>query len=91
MRAAGRYFRNPAVTLAELEGQFFLVEPKVGQPYHLDTITSGIWRLLETPVAGPEIFEALAEAFPEEPPEQIVDDSARALDDLLAAGFVREG
>ncbi|WP_421708248.1 hypothetical protein [Algihabitans sp.] len=46
--------------------------------------------MLEAPFAWPEVFEALAEAFPEEPPDQLADDSARALADLLTAGLVRK-
>ena len=91
MRAGDLYSRHPAVSLVELEGQFFLLRPRDSRPYPLDSLTGGIWRLLEAPFAWPEVFEALAEAFPEEPPDQLADDSARALADLLTAGLVRRG
>ena len=91
MRAGDRYSRHPAATLIELEGQFFLVQPCGGRPFPLDSLTSGIWRLLQVSLPWSDVFEALAEAFPEEPPDQLADDGARALAELLAAGLVRKG
>jgi hypothetical protein len=86
---AGRYRRNPEVSVTEIEGEYFLVEPASNEIYYLDAITSGIWRLLETPVDRAGIFETLADAFPEEPPDQLAEDSARVLDEMLAAGLIR--
>ncbi len=87
---SARYRRNPEVSVTEIEGEFFLVEPASNEIYYLDAVTSGIWRLLERPVGRAEIFETLAEAFPEEPPEQIADDTTRVLEEMLAAGLVRD-
>ncbi|MGP1256934.1 MAG: PqqD family protein [Kiloniellales bacterium] len=90
MKGGGRYRRNPVVALANVGGQFVLVRDGGEQPYNLDPITSGIWRLLEAPACGAGIFEALADAFPDEPPDQLAEDVARALSDLAAAGLVRQ-
>ncbi len=85
-----RLSRNPAVSVTDVEGEFFLVEPTRNEIYYLDAVTSGIWRLLEQPTDRAEVFETLAVAFPEEPPEQIAEDSARVIEEMLAAGLIRE-
>jgi hypothetical protein len=85
-----RLVRNPDVAVTEVEGDTFLVEPSGNRVFYLDAVTSGIWRLLETPASRAEVFETLAEAFPDEPPDQIADDTAKVLDDMLEAGLVRE-
>jgi hypothetical protein len=88
--SAPRYARNPAVSTTEIEGEFFLVEPDSNEIYYLDAVTSGIWRLLDSPAGRAEIFETLAEAFPDEPPDQIADDTAKVLDEMLAARLIRQ-
>ena len=90
MKGRPRYVRNPEVVLTTVGGKFVLVVEADARSYSLDPIASGIWRLLETPACSAEIFEALADAFPDEPPDQIAEDSAAVLSDLMAAGLVRE-
>lgn len=80
-----RLRRNPAVTTTEIEGEFFLVEPDSGEIFYLDAVTSGVWRLVETPCAEPEILQTLAAAFPDTPVERLRADVERLLAEMRQA------
>ncbi|MEX2628323.1 MAG: PqqD family protein [Tistlia sp.] len=80
--------RNPAVTTTEIEGEFFLVEPDSGEIFYLDAVTSGVWRLVETPCGEPEILETLSAAFPDAPADQLRGDVARLLEQLRRARLI---
>lgn len=80
--------RNPAVTTTEIEDEFFLVEPDSGEIFYLDAVTSGIWRLVETPCSEPEIVATLTAAFPEAEPAQVRGDVERLLADMRQARLV---
>lgn len=75
--------RNPAVTVTELEGEFFLVEPNSGEIYYLDTIASGLWRATEEGATRGELIELMAAAFPEVPPETIRADVERVIGEMI--------
>jgi hypothetical protein len=83
-----RYRRNAEVRATDVEGEYFLVEPKSGQIYYLDQVTSGLWRLLAEPLSREELIEAYAEAFPEQPAEQLATQVAATLEEMLASGLV---
>ena len=77
--------RNPAVTTTEIEGEFFLVEPDSGEIFYLDSVTSGVWRLVEDPCAEDEIADTLAAAFPDVPEAGLRADVARLLGEMRQA------
>jgi hypothetical protein len=83
-----RYRRNAEVRATDVEGEYFLVEPKSGQIYYLDQVTSGLWRLLAEPLSREELIGTYAEAFPDQPAEQVASEVAAALDEMLAGGLV---
>jgi hypothetical protein len=83
-----RYRRNAEVRATDVEGEYFLVEPKSGQIYYLDQVSSGLWRLLAEPLSREELIETYAEAFPDQPAERVADEVAAALEEMLAGGLV---
>ena len=84
-----RFFTDAATT--EIDGEFFLVEPDSGEIFYLDPITSGVWRLVETPCSGAEIAETLAAAFPDTPGDRLRDDVDRLLAEMREARLVLPG
>jgi|GEM_PF-612046 len=82
------YWRNPAVSATAVEADLFLVEPEGQDVYYLDAVTSGIWRLLETPLPRDAILRIYSEAFPEVAAEEIARDVAAAFEDMVARGLV---
>ncbi len=89
--APGVLRRNPAVTTTEIDGEFFLVEPDSGEIFYLDPVTSGVWRLVETPCSEAEIAETLAAAFPETTEERLRADLERLLREMREARLVLPG
>lgn len=89
MTADGTYYwRNPAVSTTAVEADLFLVEPEGQDVYYLDAVTSGIWRLLETPHRREALFDVYSQAFPEVKPQDIARDIATAIDDMIARGLI---
>lgn len=82
------YLRNPAVSTTAVESDLFLVEPDGQDVYYLDAVTSGIWRLLETPHDRDAILDVYSQAFPDVKPEKIARDIDTALDDMICRGLV---
>ncbi len=76
--------RNPAVTVTELEGEFFLVEPDSGEIYYLDTIASGLWRATESGCSLEELAALMIAAFPETSAETIRADVERVVGEMVA-------
>ena len=85
-----RYARNPSIDVTEIAGEYFLVETDSDRIYYLDEISSGIWRLLETPCEQAEFVETYAAAFPDAPTESLTLDLAKVIDDLLDADLIRK-
>ena len=83
-----QFKRNAAVTATEIDDGIFLVEPESQDIYFLDAVSSGLWRLLETPASLSEMQEVVREAFPEQPAAALDADVAVALDDMLARRLV---
>ncbi|MEX0921675.1 MAG: PqqD family protein [Rhodovibrionaceae bacterium] len=80
--------RNPAVTVTELEGEFFLVEPDSGEIYYLDTIASGLWRAAEQGSTLEELTALMIAAFPETPWETIRADVERVVQEMVAGSLL---
>ncbi|MGE0659916.1 MAG: PqqD family protein [Reyranellaceae bacterium] len=83
-----QFKRNAAVTATEIDDGIFLVEPESQDIYFLDAVSSGLWRLLETPASLGEMQAVVREAFPDQPAETLDADVAVALDDMLARRLV---
>jgi hypothetical protein len=86
---APRYRRDPAVVVHAIDGERFLVRPDSEAVYRLNPVASGLWRLLEHPLAPAEAVSILHGAFPEHDPRQIERDVERLFSDLLARGLLR--
>jgi hypothetical protein len=80
--------RNAAVTTTEIEGEFFLVEPDSGEIFYLDAVTSGIWRLVESPCSEREIVATLRAAFPDADPSQLRADVEVLVSEMRKAGLL---
>ena len=74
----------------KVEGEFFLVEPLSNEIFYLDAVSSGLWRLLESPQKTEDLIATLQAAFPEQPEDQIAADATRMIEELQAAGLVRD-
>ena len=91
MGAPARYQRNPAVSETEIDGDFFLVEPETEEVFYLDSMGSGLWRLIAEPQTLQEAAAVYAAAFPDTDHATIEDDLGAVLDDLLGRGLVVTG
>lgn len=76
--------RNPAVSVTELEGEFFLVEPDSGEIYYLDIIASGLWRATDSGSSREELIALMIAAFPDTPGAQIRADVERVVEEMVA-------
>lgn len=88
MTAPPKYMRNPAVGETRIEEDVFLVDPADQEVFYLDTVTTGLWGLLEQPVSLEEICAVFAEAFPDQDPARLKSDIEAALTDFIARNFV---
>ena len=77
-----RYQRNPAVSETEIDEEVFLVEPKSEEIYYLDSVTSGLWRLLAEPKTLAEAQAVLRDAFPDQDAAAVERDVAAAFEDM---------
>ena len=89
MTSVTRLARNPAVTTSDLEGERFLVQPENGEIFHLDSLTSRVWQLLDRPRAAAEIAGTLAATVPEDTAAHCRTEVERLLAELLEAGLLR--
>ena len=76
--------RNPAVTVTELEGEFFLVEPDSQEIYYLARIARGLWRAAESGTTQEELCELMVAAFPDSPAEAIRADVERVVGEMVS-------
>jgi len=83
-----RYRRNPAVSETEVDDEIFLVEPESEEIYYLDSVTSGLWRLLAEPKTLAEAQAVLRDAFPDQDAAAVERDIAAALEDMSARGLI---
>ena len=58
------YRRNEEVSIQEIDGDYFLANEENGSIYHLNTIASALWRILETPLDLETIIKLFIYAFP---------------------------
>ena len=77
-----RYQCNPAVSETEIDEEVFLVEPESEEIYYLDSVTSGLWRLLAEPKTLAEAQVVLRDAFPDQDAAAVERDVAAAFEDM---------
>lgn len=85
-----RYVRNPAVKETVVDDELFLAQSATGAMYYLDTISMGVWRLLDEARSREELVDVYMAAFPNVDREQIEQDLTHFLEDMLAQGVVIE-
>lgn len=79
-----RFCRLAHVRVTEVDGELFLVPGDGRQEvFYLDEISSGLWRLLEHPIALAEMIEVYRTAFPDAPAGGLEGDIARVLAELV--------
>jgi hypothetical protein len=83
-----RYRRNPAVSETEVDDEIFLVEPESEEIFYLDSVTSGLWRLLAEPKTLAEAQAVLRGAFPDQDRATVERDVAAAFEDMLARKLI---
>lgn len=88
MDDGAHYQRNPAVSETEIDGEIFLVEPETEEVFYLDSMTSGLWRLIAEPQTLSEAAEIYTAAFPDTDRTTIEGDLRAVLGDLLERGLV---
>lgn len=88
MDDGARYQRNPAVSETEIDGEIFLVEPETEEVFYLDSMTTGLWRLIAEPQTLPEVAAIYSAAFPDTDRTTIDGDLGAVLSDLLERGLV---
>ena len=81
---------RPGVAITALGDDTFLADGRSGAILALNPAGAAIWRLVASgPVTIEAVARLLAEAFPDQTPEQIAEDVASLFARLAAAGFLR--
>ncbi len=83
-----RYRCNPAVSETEVDDEIFLVEPESEEIFYLDSVASGLWRLLAEPKTLAEAQAILRDAFPDQDRAKVERDVTAAFDDMLARRLI---
>lgn len=73
----GCYLRNPQIAMVESDDQRFLADSDGAAIYHLNSIGSAIWNLLEKPMSVAQISQLLLTAFPDLEAAQVETDVGR--------------
>lgn len=79
----------PGVITEEAEEELLIYRPDQGSTVYLNGPAATIYRLLDGQRSGTDIASILADAYPEAG-EQIQEDTAQALADLVERGLARQ-
>jgi hypothetical protein len=63
LHAASLIGRRPGQLSGEIDGQVVLLSIETGYYFHLNTVGSRIWSLIETPTAASALIECLLDEF----------------------------
>ena len=85
---APRYRQKPGVHVRQVDDQAFLADPDTDVLFHLNSIGTAVWRLLEQPITADEITGLLVDAFPDAGKEQITGDVSSLLNHMTLNGLV---
>ncbi len=71
-----------------VDDEVFLVEPESEEIFYLDSVTSGLWRLLASPKTLAEVQAVFRDAFPDQDAATVERDVAAAFEDMLARKLI---
>ena len=83
------YRRKAGVHERRMDDQVFLADPDTDGLFHLNSIGSAVWQLLEEPACMDDVTELMTQAFPDVPSEQIVADIRTLWDGLVGSGLIK--
>ncbi len=83
-----RFVRKDGLSITEVEDDIFIVAPETEDIFHLNNLGRALWALLAEPLSVPELADAVAEAFPNEPREKIAADVATFVERMLKQKLV---
>lgn len=89
--ARGQYLRNADIAMLQADGQQFLADRNGAAIYHLNSIGSAIWTLLEAPMSVAEISAVLLAAFPELEPAEVEADVGQLCRELASNRLLAYG
>lgn len=88
---SGRRFRHvEGIDARQVDGSMFLVDPDGEAIYHLNTLGTGLWRLLDGSHGLNDVVSVLQKAFPTVDPTLVESDAVRLIDDLADRGLLIE-
>ena len=87
----GCYWRNPGVSVVDVDGQSFLADSQGAAIHHLNPTASSIWNLLAEPMSVDEIMQVLLTAFPDLDPDRLSQDVNSLVADLMRENLLRYG
>jgi len=82
------YQQKPDVHLRQMDDQFFLADIDTDTVFHLNSIGSAVWRLLEDPISIDETVNLLVDAFPETEASRIMTDVYALFEKLSSHGLI---
>ena len=78
-----RYSQRPGVSVTEIDGDVFLVEPDSEEVFYLNAVAGGVWRALREPMGLDELQSLMRSAFPEQAPVELGADVKATIDELI--------
>lgn len=83
-----RYGQRPGVSVTEIDGDVFLVEPDTEEVFYLNAIAGGLWRALGEPAPLGELQSLMRTAFPERAGAELDADVAATINELARRRLV---
>jgi len=74
--------RNPVILERQIDDTVFLVNPDDETIFYLNPLSAGLWRLLAETVSIAVAGSIVQDAFPDTPPDQIVEDVSKLIEDM---------
>lgn len=83
-----RYSQRPGVSVTEMDGDVFLVEPDSEEVFYLNAVAGGVWRALREPLGLNDLQSLMRAAFPEQAPAGLDTDVKATIDELIRRRLV---
>ena len=83
-----RYQQRAGVSVTEVDGDLFLVEPDSEEVFYLNAVAGGLWRALDEAITLEELETLMRSAFPERDAHALSRDVAATIDELLRRRLV---
>ena len=84
------YIRNENIEFRQLDDTLFLIDNDANALFYLDSISAGIWNILDKPTSSKEIIELISRAFPERASIGIAQDIHTLFRRLIKKGLIRQ-